>query len=188
MSLTLIVGCMFGGKTTELLRMVEREESIKRSVLVINHMADSERSGKYLLKTHSGKERRIDYEFGEFTNKIFDDIKKRNVDTIAINEGQFFHNLSQFVLKFLEQGINVIVCGLDSDYKREPFREITDLIPHANNLIKLYALCIVCKNGTPALYSKRICGGESRIQIGGGDSYIPVCRKCYEWDGVQFDT
>lgn len=179
MSLTLIMGCMFGGKTTELLRLVEREESIGRKVVVINHAIDSSRSGKSLLKTHSGKERDTDYEISDICDDIVEDIIKYEPDTIAINEGQFFKNLGEYINKFLSRDIDVIVCGLDSDFKRQPFREITDLIPHANHLIKLYALCANCKNGSKALYSKRVKGGNDRIQVGGSDSYIPVCRECY---------
>jgi thymidine kinase len=185
MSLTLILGCMFGGKTTELLRLVEREESIGRKVLVVNHSVDSDRSGKSLLKTHSGKSRHIEYEITEFTSDIVTDILKKSPDSVAINEGQFFKNLGEFVLSLLENNIDVIVCGLDSDFKRRPFREMTDLIPHANDMMKLYALCGVCKNGTRALYSKRVKGGENLIEVGGSDSYIPVCRKCY---GVQTEV
>jgi len=173
------MGCMFGGKTTELLRLVEREESIGRKVIVVNHAIDSVRSGKSLLKTHSGKERYTDYEVSNLCNDIVEDIIEREPDTVAINEGQFFKNLGKYIKDLLTNGIDVIVCGLDSDFKRQPFREITDLIPHANHLIKLYALCAICKNGTKALYSKRVKGGNDRIQVGGSDSYIPVCRKCY---------
>lgn len=179
MSLTLIMGCMFGGKTTELLRLVDREESIHRRVLVVNHTIDSIRSGKSLLKTHSGKERYTDYEISNLNDDILEDILEKSPDTVAINEGQFFKSLGKYTLTLLSENINVIVCGLDSDFKKQPFREITDLIPHANHLIKLYALCSICKDGTKALYSKRLKGGSDRIQVGGSDSYVPVCRKCY---------
>lgn len=173
------MGCMFGGKTTELLRLVEREESIGRKVIVVNHAIDSIRSGKSLLKTHSGKERSTDYEISNLCDNMIGNIIDRNPDTVAINEGQFFTNLDKFIHRLLSKNINVIVCGLDSDFKRQPFKEITDLIPHANHIMKLYALCGICKDGTRALYSKRVKGGDDRIQVGGIDSYIPVCRKCY---------
>jgi thymidine kinase len=182
MALTLILGCMFSGKTTELLRMVEREESIDRKVLVINHSHDSKRSGKAVLKTHSGKIRYVEYELNTFTDEILENIIAKRPDTIAINEGQFFSNLGEFVFKVIGMKINVIVCGLDSDFKREPFTEIVNLVPHANTLVKTNALCGICRDGTLALYSKRVKGGDSRIQVGGSDSYIPVCRDCY---GVQ---
>jgi thymidine kinase len=179
MALTLILGCMFSGKTTELIRMVERERSIGRDVVIINHSHDSERSGKTLLKTHSGMIRDVEYEVGILDDELVKNIYDKSPDTVAINEGQFFEDLQGFVMKMLNANINVIVCGLDSDFKRQPFYEIVNLIPHADTLVKTYALCSMCKNGTPALYSKRISGGNSRIQVGGKGSYIPVCRKCY---------
>lgn len=181
MSLTLIMGCMFSGKTTELLRLVEREESIGRKVIVVNHAIDSVRSGKTLLKTHSGKERHAEYEISNLNDDIIEDILIKNgADTVAINEGQFFENLGESIMKILSRDTNVIICGLDSDFERKPFREITDLISHADHIIKLYALCGICKNGTKALYSMRTKGGNDRIQVGGSDSYIPVCRECYD--------
>lgn len=183
MALTLILGCMFSGKTTELLRMVEREESIGRSVIVINHSHDSERSGDGVMKTHSGISRRVEYELSDLHDGLFSEIPELldgSGNTIAINEGQFFSNLNEFVLKCIAKGKNVIVCGLDSDFKKNPFYEIVNLVPHANTLIKTKALCAICKDGTSAIYSKRIVGGESRIQVGGGDSYKPVCRSCYD--------
>lgn len=180
MSLTLILGCMFSGKTTELLRLVEREESIGRSVIIINHTHDSSRSGSAIVKTHSGKSRQVDYEMNKLDTDFFKEIHDIEFDTIAINEGQFFKDLEMFVMECITRKKNVIVCGLDSDFRREPFVEMINLVPHANTLVKTTALCSICKDGTEAIYSKRIRGGEDRIQVGAGDSYIPVCRKCYD--------
>lgn len=179
MSLTLIIGCMFSGKTTELLRMVEREEAIGRGVVVINHAHDSHRSGSEKVKTHSGKNRHVEYEVGTLDDSLLQTIIHDHIQTIAINEGQFFTDLSNFVMKALDTGTNVIVCGLDSDFMRKPFEEIMNLVPHANVLIKTTAFCKVCRDGTEAIYSKRVVGGDDRIQVGASESYIPVCRKCY---------
>lgn len=180
MSLTLIIGCMFSGKTTELLRLVEREEAIGRKVVVINHSHDSERSGSSTVKTHSGMSRRVEYEVPCLTLDLLDEIREKEIKLIGINEGQFFTNLRTFTLKCISYGINVVVAGLDSDYKREPFTEIISLVHDADKLIKTTALCSFCKDGTPAIYSMKIGGNKDRIQVGGCDTYQPVCRKCYE--------
>ena len=104
----------------------------------------------------------------------------REYDTIAINEGQFFEDLEPEVLKLLNTfGKNVFVSALDSDFKTQPFANVMKLIPHANKLMKLHALCMKCANGTPALYSYRKTGDTSTIAVGGADMYMPLCRKCY---------
>jgi thymidine kinase len=171
---------MFSGKSTELIRRIEREESIGRKVVLINHLHDARRSGEGFIQTHSGKKKDCKMvesikEFRATYNDILEDVQ-----TIAINEGQFFVDLEFEVLKLVDMGYNVIVCGLDTDFHREPFMEIVRLIPHADNVIRTTAFCSVCRDGkTEAIYSARIIGGTERVLVGGSDSYQPVCRGCY---------
>lgn len=175
---------MFSGKTTELLRMVRRERAIGRDVIIVNHTYDSKRSGGAMIQTHSGEKQHTDYELEVLDDVFIKKMVSRGVNTIAINEGQFFTGLRHFITKVLSHKINVIMCGLDSDYKRKPFEEIINVIPDADVLIKTTALCISCNDGTPAIYSMRICSGNERIQVGGLNSYIPVCRPCYDLKDV----
>jgi len=74
----------------------------------------------------------------------------------------------------------VLISGLDGDYKRNKFGEILDLIPHADNLIKLNALCAICNNGTEAPFTWKYSEyqTDSIIDIS-VDKYIPLCRKHY---------
>ena len=72
----------------------------------------------------------------------------------------------------------VYVGGLDGDFNMKKFGQILDLIPYSDNIVKLTSLCMNCKDGTKALFSKRITNNESQIVIG-SDNYIPLCRKCY---------
>lgn len=180
MSLSLIIGCMFSGKTTELLRRIEREESIGRDVIVINHLHDASRSGDGLIETHSGKSRKC------LMLTSLAQLKEQSIEfmntpkVIAINEGQFFPDLEIIVMELVEKmGHTVIVCGLDSDFNRDPFIEIIRLIPHANDIMRTTALCDGCKTGKEAHYTFRTSGGTERVQVGGSDSYRPVCRECY---------
>jgi thymidine kinase len=175
MALTLILGCMFSGKTTELMRMVEREISIGRNTVIINHSFDSQRGIEDTVKSHSGKIKECISSKELLTIPLLGD----DYDTIAINEGQFFPDLVDFVLMALKMKKHVIVCGLDSDYRQLAFDNMLALVPHADTLIKTTALCSVCRDGTPAIYSMRIGGGKERVQIGGSESYKPVCRKCF---------
>ena len=181
MSLTLILGCMFSGKTTELMRYVKRDESIGRRVIIMNHSFDKKRSPQ--LTNHSGESmgcislHKLNDVFGGEID-MSDSIQE--YDTIAINEGQFFEDLEDFVLYCVETlKKSVIVCGLDSDFKRVPFMNIINLVPHADELLKLKALCVECKDGTPAFYSKRTIQSDDRVLVGASDSYKPVCRSCY---------
>jgi thymidine kinase len=101
-------------------------------------------------------------------------------DTIFIEEAQFFPDLYEVIVVCVEDHHkHVIISGLDGDYRRIPFRHIVDLIPFADSVEKKTALCIDCRDGTSASFSKRICIGEDRTLIGGIDEYKPVCRFHY---------
>jgi thymidine kinase len=100
-------------------------------------------------------------------------------DVILINEGQFFEDLVEFCVYWSEEhNKNIIVCGLDGDFQRKPFENISRLIPLVDTITKLTALCKVCNDGTPALFSHRITQETDRLVIG-SKNYIPLCRKHY---------
>ena len=111
---------------------------------------------------------------------LIDEIKIKNVDNIIIDEGQFLKNLKKNVLYWVEKlNKNVIISGLDGDYKRNPIGEILELLPYADNYKKLKALCLICKNGNPALFSYRLIDNKDQILIGEQNTYMPLCRKHY---------
>lgn len=169
--LHLILGCMFSGKTTELLRIAKRLQSIGQSVLLINYAEDT-RYSLNEVTTHDRYSCNINTEFTIDLKTI--DYKKYSV--ICINEAQFFTNLKQFCLECLTASKIIYVSGLDGDFKQEPFGEILDLIPLCNTINRLHAFCKVCKNGTPAYFTKRLTESQTQKLIG-TDEYIPVCRK-----------
>lgn len=173
----LILGCMFSGKSSELIRRIRRYQSIHKKVLCINYINDT-RYGENNIITHDQtKEKAI------FISKL--DVLLQNpdfneADIIAINEGQFFPDLYDMVTLIADNyNKTVIICGLDGDFNRQPFGDILKLIPHAEDLCKLSALCGVCNDGTNAAFTKRITKSTETVLIGGSESYIPVCRKCY---------
>ena len=98
-------------------------------------------------------------------------------EVIAINEGQFFQGLKQFCANCLSDGKTVVVCGLDGDYRQEPFGEILDLIPISQELIRLNALCQECGDGTLAYFTKRKGSATKQVVIGGNELYLPVCGQ-----------
>ena len=178
-SLYIIIGCMFSGKTTEIIKICKKWESINKKVMCINYKEDIRYGNDQHLYAHNGMKIKT-INVLEFNEINMNDIK--DVDVILINEAQFFKGLKEFCIKLVEEyKKHVIVSGLDGDFKREPFGEICQLIPICDEVIKLTALCKICNNGTKAIFSKRIIEDKEYkvIDIGGIEKYIPVCRKCY---------
>ena len=100
-------------------------------------------------------------------------------DVILINEGQFFNDLVEHVLHYVEKMNKIVyVCGLDGDFRRNKFGSILDLIPYCDDITKLKAFCAGCKTGKKGLFSKRTIQNETQLVIG-NDIYMPVCRSCY---------
>ena len=176
MSVELILGCMFSGKTTELIRRCSRYQAIGKNILMINHSYDTRNEGS-VVQTHQKFTMRAVKT--EDILSILDSPEYQEADVIGIDESQFFTNLKEFV-KFASDRDNkrIIVAGLDGDCQRERFGEIIDLVPLCENIVKLNAVCSICKDGSLASFSKRL--DENNTQqtvVGGSESYIAVCRK-----------
>ena len=164
------MGCMFSGKSTELLRRVRRYVAIGMTVTVVNSTKDSRRD-ESVVCTHD-----------KYTHECVktDDISSMcdlDSDVIAIDEGQFFAGLRDSVARMLDGGKHVIVGGLDGDFMQMPFGEIHMLIPLADDVVKLHANCMVCKDGTRAAFTKRTVEGTDQEMVGANDKYMAVCRK-----------
>ncbi len=168
-TLNLIIGPMFSGKTTELLRIAKRLQSINLKVLLLNYYEDTRYSNTEMT-THD--KNGLPCKF----IRHFDNLEYNNYDVICINEAQFFDRLVPFCKKVLKENKTLYVSGLDGDYKQEKFGEILDLIPLSDTINKLNAFCKICKDGTPAHFTKRLITNKSQKLIG-TDEYIPVCRK-----------
>jgi thymidine kinase len=169
--LHLIIGCMFSGKTTELLRIAKRLKSIDQTVALINYLEDT-RYSTTDVTTH-------DKYSCDIESHLINDLSSLDVNSysvICINEAQFFDGLKQFCMDMLSKSKIIYVSGLDGDFKQQPFGEILDLIPMCNTITRLHAFCKVCKNGNPAYFTKRLTNSKEQKLIG-TDEYIPVCRK-----------
>lgn len=175
--LTVIMGCMFAQKTTELLRRIRRYRSIGYSVLVINY-ADDTRYGTDCIASHD-----ID-KFPALTVKQLADVPEEALGShrvLVIDEGQFYPDLVEKVAAWADKydDLHIVVSGLDGDARRRPFGSLLELIPHAEEVVRLSAYCATCANGTVANFSKKITGGEEQVEVGAADKYIPVCRRHY---------
>lgn len=174
MSLSIIMGNMFSGKTSELIRRLKRLKVTDKKIIVVNSAKDT-RSPDEVLKTHDN----VHFD----CHKVHDlfSLEQRsafqNADIVAIDEGQFFPRLKKFVEFCLFLKKDIILTGLDADSFQRKFGELIDCIPLACEVTKLSALCMICSNGTPGPFTKRIVPDLKIELIGGSDMYKAVCRK-----------
>ena len=112
----------------------------------------------------------------ELMNEIPETVNYDDYSVICINEAQFFTGLTTFCKKALACKKTLYVCGLDGDFKQEPFGEILNLIPLCNNITRLHAFCAICKDCTPAFFTKRHHESKEQKLIGSVE-HIAVCRE-----------
>lgn len=173
-----IVGPMFAGKTTTLLRRV-RSESVKgRNIAVIKSNKDT-RYGLESIVTHDGEKFPCWplADLSSFKQRIGPDAYDK-LEVIGIDEAQFFGDLYDFCSEVADyDGKTVIVAGLDGDYLRRSFGSVLDIIPIADSVTKLTARCELC--GKRAFFTLRKTEETKTELIAGADVYMPVCRKHY---------
>lgn len=169
MSLHIIMGSMFSGKTTEMIRLLKRYDVIGKKVVVINSQKDI-RSTEDVLRTHDNVTFRC-IKTADLVN-----VNTSGCDVVAIDEAQFFIELVPFVEKELNAGRIVLLAGLDGDYKQRKFGSLLDCIPLADEVTKLTAMCMSCLDGTPGPFTKRIVESSELELVGGDDMYKSVCR------------
>ena len=188
MSLELIIGPMFAGKSSAVHSIVRRRSAISHKVFVIKHTLD-----RRYIKESNDNNVLVNHDFQMCPAFAVDHLMpllKTNEFSashlIIIEEGQFFPDLLEFVVEAVEkQGKDVVVVGLDGDVHRRPFGKILELIPYADDVNRLFAFCRVCADSTPARFTCAISEKISNLSlngvphISGEDSYIPMCRKHY---------
>ena len=176
-SLEIIVGPMFSGKTELLIEKynnINVDIDIPEKIIAFNYYKDT-RYGNDKIISHSNKS--IQSINIKTLSEIFEDKNFYERTFIFINEAQFFPDLKISVIKLVEQyNKHVIICGLDSDFKREKFGDIWDLIPYADHIYKLNGKCHQCMN--KSLFTYRVTD-ETMQEIIGTNNYIPLCRLCY---------
>ena len=173
----LVIGCMFSGKSTELIRKIRKYKVLKKNILVINHSLDN-RYGKHDIVTHDREEQKC-ISTNNLLNLLETTLYKES-SIIFIEEAQFFKDLYAFATFAADNDKKtLIIVGLDGDFKRKQFGDILKLIPHAESVTKLHALCLKCNDGTKAYFTKRININKNQTYVGTSDDYISVCRFHY---------
>jgi thymidine kinase len=171
--LEIILGPMFSGKTSHLVDLYNSYIALGHKVLAINFTADT-RYHDTMLSTHD--KIMIPCMFADKISELIDDLLI--VDIILINEGLFFPDLYENVMKLVDiHKKRVHICGLDGDFKRNKFGNMLDLIPLCDSVTKLHSKCTNCLK--PALFSHRITKEKEQIVIG-SNNYVPLCRNCYQ--------
>jgi thymidine kinase len=173
--LEIILGPMFSGKSTELLRRTSRYEAIGKKIFIINHSNDTRTTN--FVKTHSNITK-----IAVKTDKLMSLVELvdfKESDIIGIDEAQFFEDLYEFIIYIENTDKIVIISGLDGDYQRKPFGKILYCIPLCDTVTKLSAMCMKSKDGTPAIFSKRIINKNDQTLVGDKDTYIAVNRSHY---------
>lgn len=174
--LEIMLGPMFSGKSTELIRQIRLMKVINKKVLVLKPKIDN-RYVQDKITSHNWET--VDCVVVEKLSEITDD-KLIDISMIIIDEGQFFSDLKVMVLHWVEElKKHIIIGGLDGDYKRKPMGQILDLIPYSDKCIKFQSVCNICKDGTPAIFTHRTVSTKKTVLVGGSESYISLCRKHY---------
>ena len=172
-SIEVVAGSMFSGKTEELIRRLKRAKIAKQKVEIYKPMTDVRYSETEVV---SHDENSINSTPVENSSTIL--LLTGNVDVVGIDEAQFFDTgLIEVVTKLANNGIRVIVAGLDMDFKGVPFGPIPGLMAVADHITKVHAICVRC--GNIAQFSHRKSEKEQVVLLGEKDIYEPLCRSCY---------
>lgn len=169
-----ICGCMFSGKTEELIRRIRRAQIARQRVAIFKPKIDTRYSAEHIV-SHS--EQSVVADVVEDATEILE--KAVNATVVGIDEGQFFRpNLVDVCELLANKGKRVIVAGLDQDYRGKPFEPMPQLLAVAEYITKTLAICVIC--GNPADRTQRKIQQQDRVLVGAKDIYEARCRKCFE--------
>ena len=177
MSLELIIGPMFSGKSTMLLSSEKKFQISKKNYICINHSFDTRYSSEGRISTHDGK---ISNGKHISVNKLkhINTVELIEYDAFIIDEVQFFDDIDTFIDYWTSKGKIIICAGLNSDYRKMPFESISKLISRADRIHHLNALCSDC--GKEAPFTERCIKSDKQTLVGSTDMYLPKCRGCHK--------
>lgn len=168
-----IAGCMFSGKTEELIRRLRRAQIAKQRVKIFKPKIDN-RYAENKIVSHS--EQSLPSEVVTSAQEILE--LSQDAQVIGIDEAQFYESdLVEVCNKLADSGKRVLVAGLDQDYRGIPFEPMPQLLAIAEYITKTLAICVNC--GNPADRTQRKIKSQDRVLVGASDSYEARCRKCH---------
>lgn len=168
-----ICGSMFSGKTEELIRRLHRAQFARQKVEIFKPGIDTRFSDGDVV-SHQGNT--IASTPVDSSASIL--LLSSGIDVVGIDEAQFLDDgLVDICSQLADNGIRVIVAGLDMDYLRKPFGPMPALCAIADEVTKVHAICVHC--GSLAMYSHRKVADSRRVMLGETEEYEPLCRSCY---------
>jgi thymidine kinase len=182
-SIEVVCGPMFSGKTSELIRRVERAQIAKQRVQIFKPCIDI-RYNKEDVVSHTS--RTVKAEPVENAVDILIRLKD-STRVVAIDEVQFFDDaITTVVVKLAARGYRVICAGLDLDYRAQPFGPMPSLLAVADEVMKIHAICTIC--GASASRTQRLIKSKAQVLLGETDAYEARCRAHYQYDEDEEQT
>jgi thymidine kinase len=176
-----VCGPMFAGKSEELIRRIKRLEYAKKKTIVFKPSIDNRYSNDEVVSHSNLKTKSISIRSAK---EILDYVDSTTF-AIAVDEVQFLDKeIIDVAQKLALKGIRVILAGLDTDFRGEPFSITASAMTIAEDVTKLTAICVVC--GAPATKTQRIINGKPAsyhdpiIKVGASEAYEPRCRHCHQ--------
>lgn len=168
-----ICGCMFSGKTEELIRRINRALIANQSVEIFKPKIENR---YHKTKVISHNQNHVHSTPVGFANDIL--LRVDKCDVVGIDEAQFFDDeILNVVNKLTLQGKRVIIAGLDMDFKGRPFHPMDKLMAISDFITKVHAICMDC--GNIASFSHRRTKSKQTIVLGENDIYEALCRSCF---------
>jgi len=169
-----IAGSMFSGKTEELIRRLNRAKIARQRVEIFKPAIDTRYSDVEVVSHDSNSIRSTPV---PSSGNIL--LMVSEVDVVGIDEAQFFDmGLVEVCNQLADQGVRVIVTGLDMDFRGKPFGPMPNLMAIAEYVTKVHAICMRC--GQLAQYSHRTTADDKLVVLGETESYEPLCRECFK--------
>ncbi len=168
-----ITGCMFSGKTEELIRRLRRAEIAKQKVKIFKPLIDTRYSDESIV---SHNEQSLPSILIKDIKEVLD--QSDDAQVVAIDEAQFFsEDITNVCNQLALKGKRVIVAGLDQDFRGVPFEPMPQLLAIAEYITKQLAICVEC--GNPADKTQRKTASSERVIVGAADIYEARCRQCH---------
>lgn len=168
-----ICGCMFSGKTEELIRRLKRAKIASMKVEVFKPKVDTRYDEQAIVSHDTSSLLAIPVDHSSKLLRLAEDVA-----VIGLDEAQFFDDQLPAVCQELAlRGVRVIAAGLDMDYRGQPFGVMPELLAIAEYVTKVHAICVHC--GNLATHSYRLADGDTIVLLGEKEQYEPRCRSCY---------
>ena len=176
-----IAGVMFSGKSEELMRRVRRATIARKRVQVFKSHLDDRYGGLYNVSSHDGRDlEAIPVDSASQIAQQLDPMAQ----VVAVDEVQFLDaGIIALATALAERGRRVVLAGIDTDFRGEPFGAMPQLMAVAEQVTKLHAICVLC--GNPASRNQRLIDGKparwdsATIMVGAAQSYEARCRACH---------